>query len=238
MSNPGQKKHRRKAMQSEMEAVTTDDAGEVAKDTKQTDSLDTPVDQKAIVDEPCARDESDHAENNNETQKEEFPDDRVSSNVDNGEVAEREPSSRPTRASRKKAPPAQEDGDDKEEDEDAVRPPAKKRARLTSTKAKSEIEKKPERDELLSTPAKKSATREAGHGLRASARKRTRGARTPTSGDDPVRVLMTGVAEGTKEKKVREKTKQLTYHFRLIVFSLIPSIVPVVDDYFDWGRLD
>lgn len=202
----------------EMEAVTTDDAGEVAKDTKQTDSLDTPVDQKAIVDEPCARDESDHAENNNETQKEEFPDDRVSSNVDNGEVAEREPSSRPTRASRKKAPPAQEDGDDKEEDEDAVRPPAKKRARLTSTKAKSEIEKKPERDELLNTPAKKSATREAGHGLRASARKRTRGARTPTSGDDPVRVLMTGVAEGTKEKKVREKTKQHTYHFGLIVF--------------------
>ena len=203
---------------SEME-VTSNNADDLAKDIKQTVPLDAPVDQKAMDDESSARAESDHAENNKGTDQEEFPDDNeVSSTVDTDKMAEAEPPSRPRRASKKKAAPAKEDGDDKEEEEDAVKPAAKKRSRSTRTKAKSEIEKEPKHDESLSTPANKRDTREAaGLGLRGSTRKRTRGARTPTPGDEAVRVLMTGVAEGEKEKKVSERqTARISFPFHCV----------------------
>ena len=218
-----------------MEATTTNNADAVGKENKQTVPLNTPLDQKATADELSAPTENDHADNNKESKQEELADDNeASSTVDSEKMAEAEAPSRPTRDSRKKAAPSQADGDDKEEDEDAVRPPAKKRARSTRTKAKSEIKKEPEHDASLGTPAKKIATRAA----RGSARKRTRGARTPTSGDETVRVLMTGVAEGAKEKKVsKRQTICIWYHFQSMVFSLIPSCV-FVDDYFNWGRLD
>jgi hypothetical protein len=106
------------------------------------------------------------------------------------------------RSTRRKASPKREQEKELEKEE-ALKTPAKKRSTRRKAASTQPKEDEPENDDTHKTPAKKRARAPP---VRGSARKRTRAsAATPSSsGDEPVRVLITGMDETDKHKKVRE----------------------------------